>query len=79
MQSLLAVTNWAAQDDKAIADEPVHECRVPGPVVLVPGLTRGIPAWAVDQPHREMGHDRSVRAFTDIKAYSWVAVLSLCP
>ena len=31
MQSLLAVTNWAAQDDKAIADEPVHECRVPGP------------------------------------------------
>jgi hypothetical protein len=37
---------------------------VPGPAVLVPDLTRGVPAWAVDQPHREMGHDRSVRAPT---------------
>ena len=35
VQSLLAVTHWAAEDDKAIVDEPVHECRVPGPALLV--------------------------------------------
>ena len=73
MQGLLAVTNWAAEDEKAIVDEPVHECRVPGPAVLVPDLTRGVPAWAVDQPHREIGHDRSVRAITDIQGCSCAA------
>ena len=66
MQGLLAVTNWAAENDEAIVDEPVHECRVPGPAVLVPDLTRGVPAWAVDQPHRKIGHARSVRAIADI-------------
>src|SRR5215472_9202218 len=66
MQGLLAVANWAAQDEKAVVDEPVHERRVPGPAVLVPDLTRGVPARAVDQPHREMRHGRSVRAITDI-------------
>jgi large subunit ribosomal protein L33 len=45
MQGLLAVTNGAAENDEAIVDEPVHECRVPGPAVLVPDLTRGVPAW----------------------------------
>jgi hypothetical protein len=67
MQGLLAVTNRPAENDEAVVDEPIHECRVPGPAVLVPDLTRGIPAWAVDQAHREMGHDRSVRAITDIR------------
>jgi len=46
MQGLLAVTNWAAENDKAIVGEPVHECRVPGPAILVPDLTRGAPASA---------------------------------
>src|SRR2546430_7817628 len=41
---------------------PVHECRVPGPALLVADLARGVPAWAVDQPDREIGHARSVRA-----------------
>ena len=67
MQSLLAVTNWAAENDEAIIDEPVHECRVPGPALLVADLARGVPAWAVDQPDREIGHARSVRAVTDIQ------------
>ena len=31
-------------------------------------LTRGVPLWAVDQPHGEIGHARSVRAATDIQA-----------
>jgi hypothetical protein len=39
---------------------------VPGPAVLVPDLTRGVPAWAMDQPHRKIGHARSVRAIADI-------------
>src|SRR5215475_9842629 len=55
VQGLLAVANGAAEDDKTIGDEPVHECRVPCPAVLVPDLARAVPAWAVDQPHREMG------------------------
>jgi hypothetical protein len=73
MQGLLAVTNWAAENDEAIVDEPVHECRVPGPAVLVADLTRGVPAWAVDQPYRKMGHDRSVRAIADIRGYPCAA------
>ena len=68
MQGLLAVTNRAADDDKAVVDEPVHECCVPGPALLVPDLTRGVPLWAVDQPHGEIGHACSVRAVTDIQA-----------
>ena len=67
VQGLLAVANWAAEDKKAIVDEPVHECRVPGPALLVADLARGVPAWAVDQPHREIGHARSVWAVTDIQ------------
>ena len=67
MQGLLAVANWAAENDKAIVDKPIHECRVPGPALLVPDLTRGVPAWAVDQSHREIGHDRSVRVIADIR------------
>jgi hypothetical protein len=65
VQGLLAVTNRAAEDDEAIADEPVHECRVSGPALLVPDLPRGVPARAVDQPYREIGHARSVRTNTD--------------
>src|SRR6266566_8833628 len=45
VQGLLAVTNRAAEDKKAIVDEPVHECRVPGPALLVADLARGVPAW----------------------------------
>jgi hypothetical protein len=52
----------SAENDKAIIDEPIHECRVPGPALLVPELTRGVPAWTVNQSHREIGHDRSVGA-----------------
>ena len=73
MQGLLTVTNWAAENDKAIVDEPIHECRVPGPALLVPDLTRGVPAWTVDQSHREIGHDRSVRAIADIRGCSCAA------
>jgi hypothetical protein len=40
---------------------------VPGPALLVADLARGIPARAVDQPDREIGHARSVRAVTDIQ------------
>lgn len=50
MQGLLAVTNWAAEDNKAITGKPAYECHVPGPAPLVPDLPRGVPAWAVDQP-----------------------------
>ena len=53
-RGLLAVADWAAEDDKAIIDEPLHECRVPIPGLLVPDLTRRVPARAVDQPHREL-------------------------
>src|SRR5208282_3082058 len=74
VQRLLAVANWAAQDDKAVVDEPVHECRVPGPALLVPDLTRGVPAWTVDQPHRKIGHARSVRATTDVQGYLCAAI-----
>src|SRR3989440_2113712 len=67
VQGLLAVTNRAAEDKKAIVDEPVHECRVPGPALLVADLARGVPSLAVDQPDRELGHSRSVRGVTDIQ------------
>jgi hypothetical protein len=40
---------------------------MPGPARLVPYLARGVPARAVDQPHREVGHARSVRAIADIQ------------
>ena len=51
VQGLLAVTNRAAEDKEAIVDEPVHECRVLIPAVLIPDLARGIPAWAVNQSY----------------------------
>lgn len=65
MQGLLTVADWATKDDKAIIDEPVHECRVLIPSLLAPDLARGIPVWTVDQPHREIGHARSVLTATD--------------
>src|SRR5215831_3382773 len=68
VQGLLAAADRAAEDDKAVLDEPVHECRVLIPPVLVADLTRGIPAWAVDQPHREIGHVRSVLAAADSRS-----------
>src|SRR5215472_8670341 len=67
VQGLLAVTNWPAEDDEAVVDEPVHECRVLGPALLVPDRLRGIPAGTVDQPYREVDHVRSVWAVADIQ------------
>jgi hypothetical protein len=72
VQGLLAVADWAAEDDKAIVDEPVHECRVPIPGVLVADRARGVPPWAVDQPYGEIGHGRSVPPATDTQPH-------LCP
>ena len=60
VQGLLAVADRAAEDDEAVIDEPVHECRVLIPGALLPDLTRGVPASAVNQLHREIGHGRSV-------------------
>ena len=40
------------------------------PAVLVPDMARGIPARAVHQPHREIGHGRSVLAITGIQPAS---------
>jgi hypothetical protein len=37
------------------------------PALLAPDLTRGIPAWTVDQSHREIGHARSVLTATDTR------------
>ena len=65
VQGLAAIADWAAEDDKTMVDEPVYERRVLIPGVLVPDLTRGIPAWAVDQLHRESGHGGSVLAAAD--------------
>src|SRR5580693_4368911 len=47
MQGLLTVADWATQDDKAVIDECVHKCRVLIPCLLVPDLTRRVPAWPV--------------------------------
>ena len=44
LQGLLAITNWAAENDETIVGEPVHECRAPCPAVLIPDRTRGVPA-----------------------------------
>jgi hypothetical protein len=68
VQGLFTVTNRAAQNDEAVIDEPVHEGRMRGPAGLLPDRARGVPAWAVDQPHREVGHARSIRATTDMQA-----------
>ena len=39
VQGLLTIADWAAEDDKAIIDEPVHECRVLIPALLAPDPT----------------------------------------
>ena len=67
MQGLLAAADWPAEDDKAIVDQPVHECRMLVPGVLLPDLARGIPGWRVDQPYHEIGHRRSVVAASDTR------------
>src|SRR5215831_3750871 len=77
VQGLLAVADRAAEDDKTVFDEPIHERRVLIPAVLVADLARGVPAWAVDQPHREIGHVRSVLAGTDSYAGARSASTSL--
>jgi hypothetical protein len=67
---MLAVADWAAEDDKAIIDKAVHERRVPIPSLLLTDLTREIPPWAMYQPYREIGHGRSVPATTDTQPTS---------
>ena len=71
MQGLLAVVYRSAEDDKAIIDKPVHECSMLIPGVLVPDLTGGVPGRAVNQPHREIGHGRSVPTATDTRPSPW--------
>ena len=44
VQGLLAVANRGAQDNKVIFDELVHEGRVPGPALLVPGSAARSPS-----------------------------------
>src|SRR5579859_3360361 len=65
MQGLLAVPDWATQDQEAVVDQPVHEGRVLVPPVLLPDGPRRIPAGAVYQPDREVCHGRTVLAATD--------------
>jgi hypothetical protein len=60
VQGLLAVTHRAAEDDETVVDQPVHESRVIVPAVLIPDRAGEIPARAVNQPHREIGHARTV-------------------
>lgn len=60
MQGLLAVADRAAQDDKAVINEPVHELGVLVSGLLTPDLAQRISLRAVNQPHREMGHTRSL-------------------
>src|ERR1035438_9555021 len=64
---LAAIADRAAEDNKAIFDQPIHECRVLIPRVLVPDLTRGVPPRAVDQPYREIGHGRRVLVASDTR------------
>ena len=66
MQGLLAASNGAAENDETIRHEPVHEGRMLGPAFLLTDLTRRVPTSAVDQPHRENSHARSVRAVADM-------------
>src|ERR1700684_4610701 len=66
VQGLLAGADRAADDDEPVVDQLVHEGRVLIPAVLLPDRARGVPAWAVHQPDREVGHGRSVLAAADI-------------
>jgi hypothetical protein len=74
VQGLLAIADWATEDDKAIINQSVHECGVLIPCLLVPDRTRGVPAWAMDQPHREISHDRSVLTATDNPTLRFVTI-----
>ena len=38
VQSLVALTNCATEDNEAVVDVPVRDCGVPGPALLVPDL-----------------------------------------
>ena len=44
VQGLLAIADRTAEDDEAIIDKPVHEGRMLIPGVLIPDLTRTVPA-----------------------------------
>jgi hypothetical protein len=70
---LLPVADRPAEDDEAIINEPVHECRVLILAILVPDLARGIPACPVNESYRVVSHDRSVLTATDI---DWTASYS---
>lgn len=65
VQSLLAIADWAAEDDEAVAGERVKKGRVLVPAVLFPDLARAVPAWAMHESHCEIGHERSVVAAAD--------------
>src|SRR5450432_2635787 len=78
VQGLLALADWAAEDDKAIVDQPIHEGGVLIPGVLNPDLTRGVPARAVGQPHREIGHGQRVLTATDTRGTAaWLSASKL--
>jgi len=66
----LTVANRAAEDEEPVVDQPVHECRVRVPAVLLTDWPRSIPVRAVDQGHCEVGHGRSVLAATDSRRLS---------
>ena len=48
VQSLLPLADRAAENDEAIIDQSIHERRMIILGALVPDLTRGVRAWAVD-------------------------------
>ena len=65
MEGLLTVAHWATENDEAVLDEPVHEGCVLVPALLAADRTRGVPGRAMDKPHREISHYRSVRTASD--------------
>src|SRR5215475_9185881 len=65
VQGPLAVAERAANDDHPLLDEPVHECRVLVPRLLLPDWPRGIPVRAVNQRQCEEGHGGNVPAPAD--------------
>src|SRR5579863_6698128 len=44
VQGFLAIADRAAQDQEAVVNQPIHECRVPSPAILLPDGPRRIPA-----------------------------------
>ena len=79
MQGLLAVADRAAQDDKAVTNEPVHELGVLVSGLLTPDLAQRISLRAVNRPHREIGHTRSLRDRSPLAAGHSVAVVGAGP